>query len=320
MPDDGPLRRPGAGVIRAQESGVERAVEKAVGRFDQPLFEIGSTQVSLVTLITVLVVLVATVLFARLTSVVLGRLLRRHGKAGEGEIRALLRVVRYVIWFGGGAIAFSTAGIDLTALFAAGAVFAVAVGFAMQNIVQNFVAGVILLAERAIKPGDVLEVEGQMVKVVTMGIRTTVARTLNDEDLIIPNNTLAQSLVRNFTLRDPEYRLRVMVGVSYSSDMEEVHRVLGRVAREQAWRLEKFEPRVLLHQFGSSSVDWEISVWIDDPWRVRNLRSELQRAIWRALQEAKITIAFPQLDVHFDPVAPKPAPAKPDPREPADLA
>ncbi|MEZ5313526.1 MAG: mechanosensitive ion channel [Thermoanaerobaculia bacterium] len=301
-----------------QDSGVERAVEKAVGRFDRTLFEIGDTAVTVVTLITVVVVLAISVLLARVVSMVFGRLLRRQGKVGEGEIRALMRVVRYAIWFAGTAIAISTAGIDLTALFAAGAVFAVAVGFAMQHIVQNFVAGVILLLERAIKPGDVLEVEGQMVKVVAMGIRTTVARTLNDEDLIIPNNTLAQSSVRNFTLRDPEYRLRVTVGVAYSSDMEAVHRVLDRVAREQSWRLETFEPRILLHQFGSSSVDWEVSVWIDDPWRVRNLRSELQRAIWRAFQEAKITIAFPQLDVHFDAPPESAIRRKPDPVEPAD--
>ncbi|MGH7336853.1 MAG: mechanosensitive ion channel family protein, partial [Myxococcota bacterium] len=144
-------------------------------------------------------------------------------------------------------------------------------------------------------------VEGQMVKVVMLGIRTTVARTLDDEDLIVPNSTLVQSSVKNLTLRDTEYRMRVRVGVAYSSDMAEVDKALLRAAESAPGRLPSFDPRVLLLEFGSSSVDWEVSIWIGDPWRVRVLRSELLLAVWRELQAAGITIAFPQLDVHIDP-------------------
>lgn len=287
-------------VIKVQDD-VGRLVGGVSDLVDRPLFQIAGTHISTATLISISVVLFVTIVLARLLARGFGRLLRRRGKTGEGEIRALEAILRYAVWLTGGAVSFSTAGLNLNAIFAAGAVFAVAVGFALQNVVQNFVAGVILLVERAIKPGDVLEVEGQMVKVVRMGVRTSVARTLDDEDLIIPNGTLVQSTVKNLTLRDAEFRLRMRVGVAYSSDMDRVLQVLSAAAAAVPWRLSQQEPRVILLEFASSSVDWEVSVWIDDPWRVRSRRSDLQLAVWRALKEAGITIAFPQLDVHFDP-------------------
>jgi small-conductance mechanosensitive channel len=177
----------------------------------------------------------------------------------------------------------------------------VALGFAMQNIAQNFVSGVILLVERSIKPGDILRVEGRLVKVMRMGIRATVSRTLDDEEIIIPNSVLVQNSVTNYTLKDRLYRLRALVGVVYWSDMALVRETLERVAKEIPWREKGPEPRILLRQFGDSSVDFEVSVWISDPWRVQLRLSELHEAIWWALKEAGITIAFPQVDVHLDP-------------------
>lgn len=286
--------------MRATQNALEETVGEALHKAEQPLFEISGTPVSVATLVSVGGVLAATFVAAFWLSRLLERILRHRGKTGEGEVRALGRTLRYLIWFCGAAVAMSTAGLDLTALVAAGAVFAVAIGLASQNVLQNFVAGLLLLLERAIKPGDVLEVDGQTVKVVRMGIRTTVARTLNDEDLIVPNSILVQSPVKNLTLRDTDYRLRAKVGVAYESDQDLVRTVLTAVAESLEWRLRTHVPRVILVEFGSSSVDWEVSVWIDDPWRVRGLRSELNLAIWRSLRDAGIAIAFPQLDVHLD--------------------
>ena len=139
-----------------------------------------------------------------------------------------------------------------------------------------------------------------MVRVRQMGIRSTVARTLEDEDLIIPNSILVKSTVKNFTLRDTEYRLRALVGVIYGSDMRLVRSTLEKVTQDLPWTSAKREPRILLRDFGSSSVDFEVSVWIDDPWSSQARRSDLREAIWWAFQDAGITIAFPQVDVHFD--------------------
>jgi len=285
------------GVLGALVSPVKEVPEALL---DVELFHVGSTVVRVANLVVIGIVLLVTLLVERFLTGLFKRTLLRRGKAGPRDVKALSRVLRYAIWITGGAIAVRQAGVDLGPLFAAGAVFAVAIGFAMQNVVQNFVAGVILLLERAIKPDDVLEVEGKMVKVVQMGIRTTIARTLDDEDLIIPNGILAQASVKNFTLRDAEYRIRAQVGVAYSSDLDRVREVLTAATASLDWPLSEPTPRILLVQFGSSSIDWEVSVWTDDPWRVRSLRSDLQMSIWRALRDAGITIAFPQLDLHLD--------------------
>lgn len=228
------------------------------------------------------------------------RLLLKKGSQDEGTAGAVSRLLRYVILILGLSAGLHGIGINLSTLFAAGALFAVAIGFAMQNVVANFVSGVILLAERAIKPGDIIEADGQMVRVTGMGIRATVVRTLDDEDLVLPNSNLVQATVKNFTLKDRLYRLRVIVGVAYDSDLKQVRRVLETCARNLDWRSQNKDPVVLLTDFGASSVDYEISVWIDDPWKNRQRRSELREAIWWGFKESSITIAFPQLDVHFD--------------------
>jgi small-conductance mechanosensitive channel len=198
-------------------------------------------------------------------------------------------------------MALQTAGVRLGALFAAGAVFAVGLGFAMQNLAQNFVSGVILLLERSIKPGDILEVEGQVVRVRETGIRSTLVRTRDEEEMIVPNATLVQATVKNYTLRDALYRLRVVVGVTYGADLALVRKTLEKVGDRLEWSVQGHPCQILLLEFGNSSVDFEVAVWTEDPWLARVNGSRLREAIWWAFKEQGITIAFPQVDVHFDP-------------------
>ncbi len=268
---------------------------------DVELFTIAGTVVTVATVLIILLVLAATLLFSRVVQGGIRRGFERRGVSDIGTIGTTSRLAHYAIVALGFAIALDTVGVNLAALFAAGALFAVALGFAMQNIAENFVSGVILLVERAIKPGDVLEVEGRIVRVVQLGIRATVARTRDEEDLIIPNATLVSSTVTNFTLRDTIFRVRADVGVVYRSDMALVREVLERTADGMPWRRKERDPVVLLTGFGDSSVTWNVSVWINDPWRGPDRRSDLHEALWIALQDADIVIAFPQLDLHLDP-------------------
>ncbi len=266
------------------------------------LFTLAGTPINGATIITFLIITGATLLLSHLMQRALVRYFRARGLRDEGSVSVALRLMHYVVLAIGFGIAVHTVGVNLTALFAAGAIFAVGIGFAMQNIAQNFMSGVILLAERTIKQGDILEVEGRMVRVVRLGARATVARTLDEEDVIIPNSLLVQAPVKNYTLRDALYRLRRPVGVIYPSDMALVKQTLEKTAREAPWRSQNREPVVLLTEFGDSSVNFEVSVWIENPWEVRSLGAKLNEAIWYALKEVGVTIAYPQLDVHFDPV------------------
>ena len=131
-----------------------------------------------------------------------------------------------------------------------------------------------------------------------MSIRATIVRTLDDEDIIVPNSTLVQSNVKNFTLEDNLYRVKVVVGVSYNSDMKLVREVLEKATGEVTWRDPAYPPRVLLLNFGDSAVVYETSAWMHDPFNYRIAASNLRETIWAAFKRAGIVIALPQLDVH----------------------
>jgi small-conductance mechanosensitive channel len=268
---------------------------------DFPLFNLGGTPVTVATVVVFLLIILTSFILSRLIQKALMRALQARKVKDEGTIEVARRLLHYAVLATGLAIGLQTIGINLAALFAAGAFFAIGLGFAMQNIMQNFVSGIILLTERSITPGDVVQVEGRFLRVLKMGIRATIAKSLDEEEIIIPNSTIVQSSVTNLTLGDSLYRLRCSVGVVYGSDMRLVRETLERTASGITWRIADKEPVILLMEFGDSAVVWEVSVWMDEPWRVRKARSELNEAVWWALKEAGITIAFPQLDVHFDP-------------------
>lgn len=289
---------PAAAGLPSQEPTLDGTLERLA---DTPLFTIGRTPVTPLTLATALGIVLATLVLARVAQRATTRAFRLRGAADEGTAHVAERLAGYAVTLVGLGIAIQTVGVNLGALFTAGAFFAVALGFAVQNVGQNFVSGVILLTERTIKPGDVLEVEGRTVRVTRLGMRATVARTRDEEDLIIPNATLVQNTITNYTLRDTVYRLRTTVGVSYDADVREVFRVLARAAQEFPGRLPDQTPRVLLLEFGDSALLFEVLVWVQDPWRARVLKSELNEAVWWALKGAGITIPFPQRDVHLKP-------------------
>jgi len=269
--------------------------------FSRPLFTLSGTEVTFLSLVIFFLVVSFSVAVSFILQRALKRSLAHRFEKQKGTLAAILRLLHYTIIIIGFGIGLQTIGINISALFAAGAVFAIAIGFAMQNIVQNFVSGIILLVERTIKPGDILEIEGNVVKVVDMGIRTTIVRTWREEELIMPNAILAQATVKNYTMRDNEFRLGVNVGVAYESDMKKVIEVLEDTARKITWRLPEPEPRVLLQDFGDSAVIFGVYLNVDDPWKQRVYMSDLRKAIWFAFKEANITIAFHQVDIHFDP-------------------
>ncbi len=157
--------------------------------------------------------LIASYVVSRLLQRSMKIMLRSDDARRQGSVAAASRLLHYLVLAIGVSIALQIAGIDMTALFAAGALVAVGIGFALQTISENFFSGLILLLERTIKPGDILQINDQMVRVVEMGIRSTVVRTFADEDLIVPNSVLVKDTVKNYTLRDNLHRVRVLVGV-----------------------------------------------------------------------------------------------------------
>ncbi|MCB9625010.1 MAG: mechanosensitive ion channel [Sandaracinus sp.] len=264
------------------------------------LFEISGTRITLMTAVTALVVMGLTLLISRLLRKVVRRAFAIRGAVDDGTVNAVASLLHYVVLFVGFGIALQTVGINLSALFAAGAVFAVAIGFAMQTVAQSFVAGVMLLVERTIRPGDVLVIDGKVVKVSRLGIRATVVETLDGEHVLVPNDSLVREKITNLSYEHSDVRVTVMVGVAYESDLDATIEALEEAARSMKNAVTHRTPAVFLESFGDSSVNFRVCAWLGNPWASARFASDLRLGVWRALKKAEITIAFPQLDVHFD--------------------
>ncbi len=141
--------------------------------------------------------------------------------------------------------------------------------------------------------------DGEIVQVKKIGSRTSIVRTKEEADRIIPNAALAQNAISNYTHGDSLYRLETTVGVAYESDLRKVRTTLETVCEHLDWKSAQKQPLIQLLDFGDSSVVYRVLVWIEDPWISGRLRSELNEAIWWALKDVGIVIAFPQLDVHI---------------------
>jgi potassium efflux system protein len=218
----------------------------------------------------------------------------------KDDIRIYKRISRFFLWTLGSLIALHVVGFNLSTLFTTSGLLAVALGLSLKSILENYVGGLIIKSDDSIKHGDVLDIDGQMVRVKSIGIRATVVRTKDDSDILIPNSLLVQGKIGNYTHRDSICRLWTSVGVSYSSDLKQVREVLEEVCRNFDGLSARHEPVVLLSDFGNSSVNYQVFLWTEDPWNSRLIKSKLNEAVWWALKSAGIEIAFPQLDVHLD--------------------
>ncbi len=264
------------------------------------IFDVASVEAMALRLFGAALVLLASFWISTTAQRYLVRRLHGQDEGQEETIRLYRRVIQVFVWFMGVGIALHTLGIDLTHLFTAGGLFAVGLAFAMKTLMENLVSGLLLRLERVIERGDVLYTsDGETVQVRKIGPRTTIVRTKAEADRIIPNSALVQKAVSNYTYRDSLKRLETRVGVSYDSDLRKVRATLEAVCEGLDWKSAQKQPMVQLFDFGDSSVVFRVLVWIEDPWISGRLRSELNEAIWWALKDADIVIAFPQLDLHI---------------------
>ncbi|HYT56414.1 MAG TPA: mechanosensitive ion channel domain-containing protein, partial [Verrucomicrobiae bacterium] len=201
-------------------------------------------------------------------------------------------------------------GIDLTGLAIILGFLSVGIGFGLQNITSNFVAGLILLLERPIKVGDRIMVGNQEGDVVEINMRSTTIRTLNNVAVIVPNSEFVSSKVENWSYGDETVRVDVNVGVSYESDLETVIRSLREVAAEHPQVLKNPAPDVLHTGFGDSAWNMRLRIWLEDSQRHLEVHSEINCAIVRKFQQNRVEIPFPQRDLHVR--SPLPIPITPE--------
>lgn len=265
-----------------------------------PMFTIGDTQSTLGTLLATAIVVIATLFIGHQAKKAVQRLLNRFSEKESGTVRVSGIVVQLIIWIIGFEIALHLLGIQLTSLFAAGGFLAIGAGFAVKNIAENFISGGILRTEKTIRPGDLIIVNDSWMYIKHIGLRVTTALSYDGEEILIPNTLIAQSKVVNLTRNNRLYRAHIKVGVSYDSDLDLVRKTLEQAADKLEWRSRVKEPVLYLDEYGDSSVNYSLNVWIDDANDSRGRKSDLNEVVWRALKDAGITIAYPQLDLHLD--------------------
>ena len=216
-----------------------------------------------------------------------------------GPANAVIMVTYYGIVGAGVLTAFSVLGFDLSTLAIIFGGLSVGIGFGLQELVANFISGMLLVFDQSLRPGDIIEVGNQRGVVNELRIRATILRTIDNVDIFVPNKTLLTSTVSTYPRVDHQVRRVIDVGVSYDSDPTQVRDALLQVAGSHGLVLKDPAPQVYFSNFGPSSLDFQLAVWIDDPSRGLATVSDLRFMIWKEFARAGIQIPFPQHDIHI---------------------
>lgn len=190
-------------------------------------------------------------------------------------------------------------GIDLTAFAVFGGAIGVGIGLGLQKVFSNLIAGIILLVDKSIKPGDTLYVEGRYGKVDKLSGRYVSMITRDGTEHLIPNDDLINNKVENWSYSDPQVRLRIPVGVHYDTDVPKAIKLCIEAAAETPRVIDNPAPNCLLKGFGDNSVDLEVRIWVADPMNgCANVKSKVMLKIWEKFHEHSIEIPYPQRDLH----------------------
>ncbi len=210
----------------------------------------------------------------------------------------LTRIIQYVLLFIGTIIAFQIIGVDLSGLAVIFGFLSVGIGFGLQNLTSNFIAGLMLLFEQHIQVGDRITVGDTEGDVTEINIRSTTIRSLNNIAIVVPNSEFISSTVINWSHGDPKTRIEIEVGVSYNSDLNAVMNSLLEAAIEHPLTLSHPEPKAWLMSFGDSAWNMRLLTWVGDPQGRRQVHSDINCSIVKKFRQNEVEIPFPQRDLH----------------------
>lgn len=272
---------------------------------DYPLIRFGQFELTLWTIVYFVVVLFAAFFLSRFFRRLLKDRVLIRTKMDVGLQYAIARVMGYIVFILGLFIGLETLGIDLTSFTVLAGAFGLGIGFGLQNIINNFVSGLIILSERIIQVDDRIEVGGQNGQLRKIGARCSLMTTPDNITVIIPNSEFITGKVVNWG-RGTEHAIRydVNVGVSYDSDLHLVEKILLDVALSHPYILKNPQPAVELVHFGESSIDFKLYMWTTEmSTKAGMLKSQIYFAIWDQFRAHQIEIPFPVHSIRFpDPI------------------
>jgi len=272
---------------------------------DYEIFSLGEYSIKVSKLVTFALILIATYIILWLIKKALSA--KKFKKVDPGTTYAIYQIIKYVVWIIAISIALESVGIKVTILLAGSAALLVGVGLGLQQTFNDIISGIILLSERSIKIGDVLDIDGDVVKIQNIGLRTSKALNRDDISIIIPNSLITTSKVINWSHQSNKTRFRIEVGVAYGSDVDLVIKILEESARAYPDISSKDMVEGRLTNFGGSSLDFHLLFFSKNIFRISKVKSDIRRIICQKFAENNIVIAFPQLDVHLksEPTSPK---------------
>ena len=291
--------------LTSSETWLENSWEEIGDWINTTLFEISETPVTTAGLLRVLIIISFALLISKFFRRALERLSQHTHGVSTSAMYTLGRVVHYIILVVGIIVGLSSIGIDFTkfALFASA--LGVGIGFGLQTLISNFVAGLIILFERSLKAGDFVELSSGLAgEVKEINMRSTLITTNDNVDIIVPNSEFVNGQVTNWTLRDAQRRIHIPFGVAYGCDKELVMKAALEAADDVEWTLKNSKnraPQVWLVQFGDSSLNFELVVWLI-PEAVKRPGAVQAAYLWEIetkLRNYGIEIPFPQRDLHL---------------------
>ncbi len=227
------------------------------------------------------------------------RVIAPRTQVDAGTINAALTIGRYVILALALLIIFQQIGFDPTSLTVIAGGLSVGIGIGLQSIISNFISGIVLLFEQSLRPGDVVEVGGVLGTVERLNVRATTVRTFDNVEMIIPNETFFTSTVTTYTHDNRITRIMLTIGASYKSNPQQVMDILLAAAQRHGLVLDDPPPDVFFENYGDSSIDFHLAIWVSDPTHRKRVPSDLRLMIWKEFEKHGIEIPFPQRDLHI---------------------
>lgn len=266
---------------------------------DQELFTIGDFTLKVHMIIAAVIIF----LFTKFILWIVKKMLFRHSKFREherGNVLAIYQIISYIIWIASFGFILEALGIEITLLLASSAALLVGVGLGLQQTFNDIISGFILLAERSIKVGDILEIESKVIRIESIGVRTSKGIDTDDIVTIIPNSLITTSKVINWSHQQVITRFRVDVRVAYGSDIDQVIRILEESAIEhpEVDSNKLIEGRLI--GLGTTALEFQLLFFSENRFRINRVKGGLRAIIVRKFNEQNITIAYPQLDVHLN--------------------
>jgi small-conductance mechanosensitive channel len=261
-------------------------------------FQLGEHHFSLGSMLQILAVLsLAQILFWTVRAAL--RRIFKSSSMEEGTRFMIMRLLRTFIYTLGAIIALETAGVDLQALWFGSAALLVGVGIGLQNFFNDVVSGFVLLFEGGVRVGDELEVDGMLVRVERIDLRSTRVITRFGNLIVMPNGLISGQTVRNFTQGDQASMLRIDVNVAYGTDLDQVKAILLEAAKNEQAVIRKDKVSVLFTDFGESGLQFSVFFWVSEPWQRMSISSNIRFKINDAFRQSGVVIPFPQRDLHL---------------------